>query len=545
MTAAAVREKASRLGPALLLAAAFALGGARSVPSRAVLAVLLTALAAALGRGFSEEAPPAPLLFFGWLGTAALFSPDPAVSLPAFSGYALAGVLFYLAAAGPDGRSGWLAAVKLLGALSAAALLLQRLAGFPLHGLVGANPNYSAVFCAAAFAPVFLEVSAGARFRVLAPRAALALLLAAGILASGSRGAALAAFFSGAAGLAYAGRWRWLAWFLAAAAGAAALLPSSVIADLLKLGDPRAYARPRLWGAALRAASSAPLLGLGPGRFGAAFELFKFPYFDGISYYGHSTPGAHGVLFDLAAEAGFPAALFFLAAAVPALARGRKEELPLRLCALAVLLQGCVDMVFYSGAVLLLFWGSLGFASSGAAGPRWRRALPSAAALLLTILTAAALLGGTGGQARYREEAASENMAGRDPALAAAVYARALLEEPFNALAAEGEGRALAAAGDLRAAEALLGRAVSLEPYFYGARLELASVYAAEGRGGLACALLRAAPAAPAAAPRNEYQRRLLERPADAGRTENAICGKLKTGGATALRRDRPWKATK
>ncbi len=545
MTAAAVREKASRLGPALLLVAAFALGGGRSVPSKAALAVFLTALAALLRPGFSAEAPLPPLLFFGWLGAAALFSPDPSVSLPAFSGYALAGVIFYLAASGPAGRSGWLAAVKLLGALSAGVLLLQRLAGFPLHGLVGANPNYSAVFCAAAFAPVLLDVSAGGRFRALAPRAALALLLAAGILASGSRGAALAAFLSGGAGLAYARRWRWLAWLLAAAAGAAALLPSSVLAGMLKLGDPRAYARPRLWGAALRAASSAPLLGLGPGRFWAAFELFKFPYFDGISYYGHSTLGAHGALFDLAAEAGFPAALFFLAAVVPPLAFGRKEELPLRLCALAVLLQGCVDMVFYSGAVLLLLWGSLGFAASGAEGFRWKRALPSASALLLTVLAAAALLGGTGGQSRYREVVALENMAGRDPVLAAAVYARGLLDEPFNSLYAEGEGRALAAAGDLRGAQAQLGRALSLEPYFYRARLELASVYAAEGRGGLACALLKAAPAAPAEAPRNGYQRRLLERPAGAGRTENTICGKWKTGGVTARRRNRPWKATK
>lgn len=540
MTASPLREKAARLGPALLLAAAFALGGTRSAPSKAAFALLLTALAAAVPRGFSDEAPLAPLMFFGWLGAAALFSPDPAVSLPAFAGYALAGVMFYLAASGPSGRRGWLVAVELLGALSAAALLLQRLAGFPLHGLIGANPNYSAVFCAAAFAPVLLEVSAGGRLRESAPRALLALLLAAGILASGSRGAELAAFLAGAAGLAYVRRWRWLAGLFAAVVAAAALLPSPVLSDLLKLGDPRAYARPRLWGAALRAAASAPLLGLGPGRFGAAFELFKFPYFDGISYYGHSTLGAHGALFDLAAEAGFPAPLFFLAAAAPVLFRGRKEELPLRLCALAALLQGCVDMVFYSGAVLLLFWGSLGFASGGAEGPRARRALAYVSGLLLAVLAAAALPGVTGGQARYRAAASSEDMAGGDPALAAALSGRALLDEPFDALYAEGEGRALAAAGDLRGAEKALGRALSLEPFFYGARLELASVYAEEGRGGAACALLKASPAAPVEAPENGYQRRLLERPADAESRKKEICGKPKTGGATARRRSRP-----
>ena len=200
---------------------------------------------------------------------------------------------------------------------------------------------------------------------------ALSLLLAAGIFASVSRGAALAALLSAAAGLAFTRRWKWLAGLFAAVLAAAALLPAWEI--LLKLYDPRAFARPRLWGAALEAAASSPLLGWGPGSFGKVFEAVKFPYFDGLSFYGHSTLHAHSEILNLAAEAGFPAALLFLAAAAGALLSGGREKLPVKLCALAVFLQGGTDMVFYSGAVALLFWGSLGFSAglpaAAAAGP--------------------------------------------------------------------------------------------------------------------------------------------------------------------------------
>lgn len=534
-------------GPAFFLVLAFAMGGLRAPLPWLTFGVLFLAWFAR-SASFSLSGSWAAAVFFSWLGAAAVFSPEPAASLAAFSRYAVFGLLFFSAARAESGEDAWLGAVLCLGAAAAGALLFQRFTSAAPTGLIGLNPNYSAAFCAAAFPAALLAVTGPAWKKEKIYYSLLALLLAGGLLASGSRGALLAAFLAAAAGLGALRRWRSLAALLLLAAALAALLPASAWESLLKFSDPRAFARPQLWASALRAAAASPLLGWGPGLFGEVFELFKFPFFDGISYYGHSTLHAHSEVLNLAAEAGFPAAALFLLAAGSALLTGGVKKLPLKLCALAAFLQGGADMIFYSGAVSLLFWGSLGFSAERQAGESlsWRLKTVLAALCLAGLFLGAVRVYVPGGEERFLAASGAEYEAGGSQALGLALRRRAARDNPNNALIAESEGRALAAAGDQRGAEAAFGRALALEPFFSRARLGLAGVYGAAGRAAEACRELELSARRPPAAPRNEYQLALLLQDGAAlGRLNKDLCVKKKTGSATAPVRKAPRKATK
>jgi len=519
---------------AIALILAVAAGGLRSELAWLVFAVLVSAWFIRSAPGLAFSGREAAALFFCWLAAAAAFSPYPALSMPALAKYALAGIIFFSAAAAPDGCQAWLRGIYAIGAVAAVTLLVQRLSGGWVIGIIGENPNYSAAFCAAGFPAALIGAVPDGGKKEKTMKALLALLLGAGVLASGSRGALLAALLSASGGLAVSRRWTALAVFAAAALGAAALLPAETWAGLLKFSDPRAFARPRLWGAALEAAAASPLLGWGPGRFGPAFEFFKFPFFDGISYYGHATLHAHSEVLNLAAEGGVPAALFFLAAAAAVLLR-RGGSLPLKLCAFAVLLQGSVDMIFYSGAVALLFWGSLGFAGAGDSpgvnpGRGWRltAGLLLPAGLFLPLLSGLAPASGA-------FSAQTEAAAAKNPSLALALVRHAALDDPKDPFLKEAEGRLLASLKDLDVAEEAFSSALALEPGFAAARLGLAGIYAAKGRTAEACGLLARPEKDPTVQLRTAYHRGLSFYDAKAAlELEKKICGKKKTGGAIA-----------
>ena len=522
--------------PAAFLVLGFALGGLRAPVQWLAFGVLFLAWFARSGAAaFSVNRYAG--LFFLWVGAAAVFSPEPAASLAVFARYAALGLLFFSAAGDGSGEDAWLGAVSLLGAVCAGVLLFQRYFSPAPAGLLGLNPNYSAAFCAAAFPAALLAAAGPGARKDKIINSLLVLLLAGGLLASGSRGALLAALAAAAAGLGVLRRWRSLASLVIVVLALAALLPSSAWENLLKFSDPRAYARPRIWTAALQAAWASPLLGWGPGLFGEVFELFKFPYFDGVSYYGHSTLNAHSEVLNLAAEAGFPAAALFLAAAGSALFTGGVKKLPLKLSALAVLIQGGADMIFYSGAVSLLFWGSLGFSSESAGAEKIsRRAGSVLAALCLGgLVLGAARFYAPGGEERFLEVSGAEYEARGGQALGLALRRHSSLNNPTNAFVAEAEGRALAAAGNLRAAEAAFRRALELEPLFARARLGLAGVYGSTGRAAAGCSELALAARPPGAVPHNEYQLALVLQDGAAFDSLNKdLCVKKRTGSATA-----------
>lgn len=522
--------------PGFFLALAFFCGGLRLPGAWLVFAVLFLPWFAAGREPLAPAARPAAALFFLWLALAALFSPEPAVSWAAFSRYLLPGLAFFAAAAARDGEKNWLGAVLVLGAVAASAFLFQGISGRPVVGLMGLNPNYTAAFAAAAF-PVALLAACGHTGRKILPWAGLALLLAGGLLISGSRGALLAAFLSAGAALAIAGRGKVLALICVAALAAFLVLPESFWGGLLKFYDSRAFERPRLWRAALEIAGGHPFFGAGPGLFEKAFEIVKFPYFDGISYYGHSTAHAHCEILNLAAEAGFPAAVFFLAAAAGGLYAGAKRNLPLAACALAVLIQGSVDIVFYSGAVALLFWGTMGFLVPR--GPADGAPGKTARMLLAALCGAGLLYGAVAGfyppGAKLRALSYTQAAAGGSPALNLALLRYASLDRPKDPFAARRAGTAAAAAGDLARAESDLRAALALEPFYSGARLELAKVYAARGGKAAGCAALKPLDMPVTGRILTDYQRGLIYfNRLELGRMKKELCVKTRTGAVTA-----------
>jgi len=531
-----VIRKTGSYAPAFFLVLAFALGGLRAPLPWLTFGVIFLAWFARSAL-FSPASNKFAALFFLWVGAAALFSPEPAASVSVFARYAVLGLLFYSAAGAESGEDAWLGAVLCMGGALAAVLLLQRHFSGAATGLIGLNPNYSAAFCAAAFPAALLSATGEGTVKIKIYYFLLVLLLAGGLLAAGSRGALLAAYISAAAGLGLLRRWRSLAALLIALLALAAFLSAPALESLFKVSDPRAFARPQLWASALRAAAASPLLGWGPGLFGEVFEIFKFPFFDGISFYGHSTLHAHSEFLNLAAEAGFPAALLFLLAAGSVLLTGGVKKLPLKLCALTVLVQAGADMIFCSGAVSLLFWGSLGFSAERPGGEGLRRKYKAAlsALCLLGLALGAARFYGPGGTELFLEASGAEFETGGNRALGLALRRHSALDNPKNALVAEGEGRALAAAGDQRGAEAAFSRALELEPLFSRARLGLAGLYGSSGRAADACRELALSARRPPAGPRNEYQLALLlpDRAAFE-RLNKDLCAKTKTGSVTA-----------
>ncbi|OGR74955.1 MAG: hypothetical protein A2X32_10580 [Elusimicrobia bacterium GWC2_64_44] len=543
MTRPAWLERSPAYAPAFLLVFAAAAGGLRTPGTWLLFGTLYLAWTALRPGGLAAAGQEAALLFFGWLGAAALFSPEPGVSLAALGRYGVCALVFFSAAGGAGGEKGWLRALYGLAASGAAVLLYEKLASGHVYGLIGKNPNYSAAFCAAAFAPAVLALAGAGEKKDRLLYGALAALLAAGVAASGSRGALLAAFAAAACGLGLTRRWRWLGGLLLLAALAAVLLPSAALETALKLEDPRAFSRPQLWGSALNAAAASPLLGWGPGRVAAAFELFKFPFFDGVSYYGHGTLHAHSEFLNLAAEAGFPAALLLLLAVLQAGLSGWKARLPYLLAALAALLQGAVDMIFYSGAVSLLFWGSLGFAAAGApaAGGRKLKIWLAAAALLCLLAPYAGRLArGPGAADLARGESRLS------PVVALALARSAQAASPTNALPVAEEGYARAASGDLAGAAGAFGRALDLEPGFDAARVALAGAYARAGDYASACAVLAGGPAVRGAPPAlSPYDRALMDFDRQAAGKLEKECVKKKAGAATAASPKQRSKATK
>jgi len=378
-----LKERARDYAPAFFLLLACLLSGLRSAFNWEVFTLVFFCWAVFFKKeGFTLPGGLWPW-FFGWLGITSIFSLEPLNSLSQFSKYLFFAFFFSLTSHsaitsgwaphfGPFGKSGgraWLCALFGAALVCAFVVLYQRLSGGGVYGIIGYNPNYSAAILTGAFAAAWVFMFSESSLRLKALYGLLAAVFLAGITASNSRGALFAATLAAATYLAVNKKWRVLLYLAAAFSLAAVIVPADWLYFLFKTGDSRSYARVWIWGSALKAAFSSPFFGFGPGLFERAFELFKFPYFNGISYYGHSTIHAHSEVLNLAAESGFPAAALFLGAVFYSVKEKSRDAFSaaMKLCALSLLVQGSFDMVFYSGAVSLLFFGSLGFASGGCA----------------------------------------------------------------------------------------------------------------------------------------------------------------------------------
>ncbi|MCX7641802.1 MAG: O-antigen ligase family protein [Elusimicrobiales bacterium] len=74
--------------------------------------------------------------------------------------------------------------------------------------------------------------------------------------------------------------------------------------NILKLDDPKAYKRFDFYIISIKAFLNNPFFGWGLGSFENVFEIFKFPYYDGLCYYNHSALHSHSHFLNILVEGG-------------------------------------------------------------------------------------------------------------------------------------------------------------------------------------------------------------------------------------------------
>jgi len=508
--------------PALFLCLAAAPGGLRSAGAWGIFSAALFVYLAFFDKEFSLSGLRAWGLLGIWLLIGLAFSPEPLNSFWYFSRYlALLAFFSSVRGAGEEAKSLWIGAVFLLAGASCLTVLWRAATGqgvggtFDVSGMVGPNINYSTAFMAAAFAALFallLDPPPGKRWIRPACIPGLA-LLGFTIVAVNSRGAFLAVLVSVLFIFFLRRSFRPALYFVLAVLLALVLLPAAQMNWLLKVYDPRALGRFAIWGSAFDAIAARPAFGWGLGLFDRAFELFKFSFPDGVSYYGHSTLHAHSEPLNLAAEAGIPAALLFVWGWAEGVFGGTADDaktLVLKVFAVSLFVQSSVDVIFYSGAPQVLFFGTMGMLAAGNA----RRVSPARVkllALLLICWCSAFVLRFSFDRARagaldpslpiparaaYLKKAAA--FAPGDGALlgaaaplslavhgnyaaAAAMAEKAIDGNPKDPFKYFEAARFYVASGDPELAKKLLFQALALEPYFLRARLALALTLADEG----------------------------------------------------------------
>ena len=538
--------------PAVFLPLAAALGGLRAWGTLAAFMALFFGYLAFFDEDFSFSGLGAWGLLAAWLAAAVAFSPEPLNSFCHFSRYLLL-FSFYIFSSrrALPARRIWAWAVLLLAAMAAGLSIYEGALGLMRGSVLGLNPNYSSAFMAAALAgTAALLIGAEDKKTRLCAAAGLA-LFSAGLLASNSRGGLLAAMAALLYLLCLKKSWRALLYLTAGLLLVTVILPREQVGWILKLDEPLSLERLKIWRAALDAVTGSPLFGYGPGLFERVFEAFKFPFYNGISYYGHSTLHAHSELLNLAAEAGIPAACLLVwgwSRAVFSADDGDPWGTVLKVFAVALFAQAAVDIIFYSGALQLFFFGTLGLLAAGKdrpADPPGSRV--RALSLLLVCWCAAFILrsgferdkscaldAGTAPSAREACLKKAVVFASGDASLleasiplsldvygnyayTAALAGGAALKRPRDPFLLFARAQAFFMAGALTPAKAEFYRVLAVEPAFLSARLRLAEILAAEKNYRAAAGELRRIEAElgkKGPAPRTPYDRNLLSLPA-------------------------------
>ncbi len=538
--------------PAAFLPLAVVSGGLRDWGALAAFSALFLVYLAFFDEDFSFSGLGIWGLLAAWLAAAAAFSPEPLNSFWQVFRYLLLFSFFIFSSRRAIGaRRAWAWSVFLLGAIAAGLSVYEAALGMERGSVLGLNPNYSSAFIAASLAgTAALLAGAGDKKTKLCSAAGL-VFFSAGLLAINSRGGLLAALAALFYLLCLKKAWRVLLYLTAGLLLVTVLLSREQFGWLLKLDAPLSLERLKIWRAALGAIAGSPFFGYGPGLFERVFEAFKFPFYNGISYYGHSTLHAHSELLNLAAEAGIPAACLLVwgwGREAFTADDGDRWGPVLKVFAVALFAQSAVDMIFYSGALQLFFFGTLGLL---AAGKRRPADPPGARVRALSCLLACwcaafvlrsgferdktcALDGGTAlaarevclkkalvfapGDASLLEAAIPLSLEiYRNYAYTAALAGDAAVKRPKDVFQQFARAQAFYFAGAFRPAKAGFYSVLELEPAFMRARLRLAEILAAEKNYRAAAAELariKARLEKKGPAPQTAYDLELLSLPA-------------------------------
>jgi len=343
---------------AVWLLAALALGG-RPFWALCLLSGML--ICALIFKGIKLSVSTAiGILWLGWTAFCALVSASPALAIQPLLLLA-AGVLLHTTAASLREESGaeiFLRVITVTGFAIALILGAGALLCFPIRTqriIFPPNPNYAAALMALAFGSMtgllLDENYPRARKAVVAAAALFTLSI---IVLTNSRSALFAAGTCALAALLLKGKERAAAAILVGTALAAALLPQPLISRLIKAEEAFSFSRLEIWEAALKAAASNPLCGIGPGNYEWAYFHNAFPAFDGFSYYGHWSGYAHNHPLQMAVETGVPGLLLFLTFFLRPLWRFAREgtRSPQKVRAAAILC-GLLAAAMMEGVLLL------------------------------------------------------------------------------------------------------------------------------------------------------------------------------------------------
>ncbi len=532
-----MRPAALKLAPAVLVpvAAAWALAADGPVVRPAVVAVTVAAalaLAWTSGGGALRRGPALWLAaLLAWAALDAALRPVAAYDAARALAAGLIALALLLAAARPRAAAWGRLAVVAGGACAAAWMVAERAAAAARPAGPFGNPNGSATaaLLALALAPS-LRLPLGARVPLMA-------LSAAGVVASGSRGALIGAGVVAVA-WGFAGRRRR---GLALAAGLVAA--AAVVGLAFRFArdrDPLRYERLRIWGVVARVAAAEFPFGCGPGGYADAALAHNFPRDGEFARFARLPDLAESDLLAVPALLGVPGVVLAAGLLASVAAAVRRRGAAAWSVAAAVGVTSAVNSQLMVPAVAWMAALALGSVLDRPRPARRagaRRA--TAAALSAAAVAAAAVLAlpdwGAGPAPERLVEAAeaanrarttdvaladAEAQAWRacaerprfarawkalgnlrlarasvrneaDLAAAAAdAFAHARRADPLDVWAAVGEGRALLALGDRPGARDAFNAAVRLEPNCAPAWIELAYLHLAQGEIGAARAAL-------------------------------------------------------
>ena len=288
---------------------------------------------------------------------------------------------------------------------------------------------------------------------------------------------------------------------LAVAVGVVGAMSPTWRADISHHGSRYEGARPDIWRGAARIASDHPLLGVGPGSFGAAFRLHPAEA-RGLTAarWGMDTDYAHSEPLQVAAETGWMGLILWLGAlgASFSFLWGRASEEPAReaaaIAAVAMGVHLLVDNILQLPGLAMLFFSALAVAGAPTVSERrWPRAAAVAGMILaLVSWIPRALADGDPARAAAiypldshpREDLAYRAMAAGKITEADALWAQAEERGPYNAVYPWRRAQIAAAQGRWDAAEKAAARAAELEPFFLNDRVLRAEALAHLNRGG-------------------------------------------------------------
>lgn len=437
---------------------------------------------------------PAFPLFAGWTGLAALFSPEPFLSVEQAALVVTGGLVYFSAAVSFDeaDREAFFKTLVCAAFVCAALVLCAGLItgqAFSSCGfLFPPGVNYTAGLVAAGAAAAFsMLCDPGYDIRYRRAMWIFWAFMTAMIVLMRSRGALAGELAAVMMVLAVRGRYRVLAGFVLAGLAALVVMPGGWLGYLIKADDAFAFSRPEIWKTALSAALDNPLFGLGPGRFERYFLLHQFPSFDGFVYYGRYTGLAHCQPLQVAAETGVAGAVFylcFIAGSFFRTVRLAQPQIKTLAAAAALFAASLVSETLFLPVNFMLFMLLLGVC--GPLGQAAPESAGKAARAVLALFAALWVAGAACGVFRIRA-AGSE-----DPG----ILARAAVVYPYDAQlwALRAASAAAEGPGSLCRARAFMERAAELYPtnavYLYRlAGFEAASGDVAAARG----TLLRAA----------------------------------------------------